>query len=930
MIENKYKPVPFWSWNDELEPEKLCEQIEWMHKNGIGGFFMHARGGLTTPYLGEKWFKCVEACLKKAKELNMEAYAYDENGWPSGFAGGKILENEKDRDMFITSKIGPLDPNARVSFDISGERVVRVSEGDNVMNIYLNISASTADILNKEVVRKFIDLTHEEYKKHDIHGNLRGFFTDEPQYFRYGTPYTRVLPQYFLEKYNEDIFDRIVLLFVEKEGYKDFRYKYFKAMQELMLDSFAKQIYEWCDENDYKLTGHYIEEKSLGTQMLCCGGIMPFYEYEHIPGIDYLGRPIVLSNSAKQLGSVMAQLGKKQGLGEIFACTGWDATPLELKNIAEYLMQDGVNLICHHLLPYREHGQRKRDYPEHYSDINPWVIKDFATFNNHLSELGKMLANSKDLVKIGLFCPIRTAYFYFSHEGHWGTDFCCYDLNQKYKNAYLKLTENGIPYHVLDETLMSKYGRVEGNSLIVGNCKYDVVVFPEGTLTMDKETEVLLRKFANNGGKFYLFKDAPSMIGGNEFNHDYISNCLTFDDLKELSDVRMSENPNIKYTYRVDENGNKIIFAVNIGEEIKNVTIEVDGCTTFKYKDSIISNCLSFDKYESKILYPSNEPVEEVKETKVLKLGKTFNVEGSPLNYLTLDTLSYSYDDVIYSNNINCMGAFNVLLNKKYQGDLYLKYNFMIKDIPSHCELLLENTNTIEVLVNGKKVTKKGTVLEENLWLFDIAHCLKDGKNEVKIKIDYYQSEHVYYALFGENVLETLKNCLVYDTTIESIYLRGDFGVYGDFENGQADNVMVGKNFYISKQLKTIDSLIEDGYPFFRGEIVLKQEIEVEDVNQTLVIDDRFQLIDLYVNDEFVKRMMLDYKVDLSNYLKAGKNEITLKLVVSNRNLLGPHHDPREEPFDVGPYTFERFGSWNENGESELCLDRYSFVKTIL
>ena len=50
---------------------------------------MHARGGLKTEYLGEKWFSCIKACGVKAKDLDMQAYAYDENGWPSGFAGGK-------------------------------------------------------------------------------------------------------------------------------------------------------------------------------------------------------------------------------------------------------------------------------------------------------------------------------------------------------------------------------------------------------------------------------------------------------------------------------------------------------------------------------------------------------------------------------------------------------------------------------------------------------------------------------------------------------------------------------------------------------------------------------------------------------------------------------------------------------------------------
>ena len=49
-----FRPVPFWSWNDKLEPERLVKQLEWMNDCGIGGFFMHARGGLITEYLGEE------------------------------------------------------------------------------------------------------------------------------------------------------------------------------------------------------------------------------------------------------------------------------------------------------------------------------------------------------------------------------------------------------------------------------------------------------------------------------------------------------------------------------------------------------------------------------------------------------------------------------------------------------------------------------------------------------------------------------------------------------------------------------------------------------------------------------------------------------------------------------------------------------------
>ena len=223
-VDNKYKALPFWSWNDDLDPKECVRQVEWMYEKGIGGFFMHARGGLTTPYLGEKWFECVDACSIRAKELGMHAYAYDENGWPSGFVGGELLKDIENHDRFLDFAYGKYDEKAYVSYDYHGDKLVRVTSGDDVLNVYWRYATSTADILNPDVVQQFIDKTHEQYKKRDTY-DLKGFFTDEPQYFRWGTPFTKMIIKYFEEEYHEDIRDGIGLLFVEKEGYRKFRYQ---------------------------------------------------------------------------------------------------------------------------------------------------------------------------------------------------------------------------------------------------------------------------------------------------------------------------------------------------------------------------------------------------------------------------------------------------------------------------------------------------------------------------------------------------------------------------------------------------------------------------------------------------------------------------------------------------------------------------------
>ena len=212
-----WKPIPFWSWNAKLEPEELCKQIDWMQQNEIGGFFMHARGGLKTEYLSKEWMECILACANHAKTLGMDAWAYDENGWPSGFVGGKLLEDENNCDKYILHQIGTFDSNATVSYLLKEETLERVTSGvqqGEYLNLYIHTSVSTADILNPDIVDKFIQLTHEAYKDYigeDFSKKIKGFFTDEPQYYRANTPFTTMLYDYFSKKYNIDILDELTL-----------------------------------------------------------------------------------------------------------------------------------------------------------------------------------------------------------------------------------------------------------------------------------------------------------------------------------------------------------------------------------------------------------------------------------------------------------------------------------------------------------------------------------------------------------------------------------------------------------------------------------------------------------------------------------------------------------------------------------------------
>ena len=91
----EFRGAPFWAWNAKLEPEELRRQIRIFKEMGLGGFFMHSRVGLGTPYLSREWFDCIRACADEARKQGLKAHLYDEDRWPSGAAGSLVTRDDR-------------------------------------------------------------------------------------------------------------------------------------------------------------------------------------------------------------------------------------------------------------------------------------------------------------------------------------------------------------------------------------------------------------------------------------------------------------------------------------------------------------------------------------------------------------------------------------------------------------------------------------------------------------------------------------------------------------------------------------------------------------------------------------------------------------------------------------------------------------------
>ena len=85
-----YRPAPLWDWNDKISEDGIDFHMKKFKEGGLGGVFIHPRPGLLTEYISEDWHHLFDYTVRKGKELGMKVWIYDENSYPSGFAGGHV------------------------------------------------------------------------------------------------------------------------------------------------------------------------------------------------------------------------------------------------------------------------------------------------------------------------------------------------------------------------------------------------------------------------------------------------------------------------------------------------------------------------------------------------------------------------------------------------------------------------------------------------------------------------------------------------------------------------------------------------------------------------------------------------------------------------------------------------------------------------
>lgn len=539
------RPAPFWSWNDTLDDAELRWQVQQMHAAGFGGFFMHPRVGLETPYLSDEWFERIRTCVDEARKLGMEAWLYDEDKWPSGFAGGLVLRRHPEAIGvgLIGEDIAPADlpkkmaePGRLAVFMIrrdADRRVVewrRLKPGETpkpdeplfgyrvapyIKDNWFN-GETYIDVLSPPAVDHFLQITMDGYAKRfrdDFGHTIPGIFTDEPNFnphigHAHAIPWTPAMAERFRARFGYDLTDQLAALAAHTPGYQKVRYDYHRMLTEMFVEAFSKPYGELCGKLGLSLTGHWLWEDTLGAQTAHIGAAMPHYEYEQVPGIDHLRRNIEDPLTLKQCSSVAHQFGRERVLCEIYGVSGQDFTFEDAKWIADFHLALGVNYFCPHLTLYSMTGDRKRDYPPTFSYHQPYW-SHMPVIHDYLARGGMVVRRGQATCPILVLHPIGTAWALFSRFEP------CPEVDH-YHNEFIKLQDTLLGGHrdfdYGDEIILSRHGRVDGRQFrVASHGRYDAVIVPP-SYTWAAETVAQMEAFAAAGGRLIFVGDTPQAI----------------------------------------------------------------------------------------------------------------------------------------------------------------------------------------------------------------------------------------------------------------------------------------------------------------------------------------------------------------------------------------------------------------------------------
>ena len=541
---SEFRSAPLWVWNDRVTKDEIRQQLADFKERGIGGVFIHPRPGLITPYLSDEWFSLCQYAVETGKSLGLKVWLYDENSYPSGFAGGHVPAAMPDAvrsGLRMTRVQGPPKASARPPLvvlrqtlggfeDVTG-KVPSGAADKSIYYVFEVVPQSPSpwhggfayvDLMRKDVTDKFLDVTLNAYKRAigaDFGGTVPGVFQDEAEIAPPGGDminYTPALFQAFRTKWGNDLKPLLVSLFNEVGDWRRVRHNYYSTLLDLFIENWAKPYYAYCEDNNLQFTGHYWDHEWPHPQN--SPDNLAMAAYAHMPGIDILmndwstGPHAQFGNdrAVREIRSSANQMGRRRTMSETYGAGGWDMTFADQKRIGDWEFALGVNFLNQHLSYVTIKGARKRDHPLSFSYHEPWW-KSYNVMADYFGRLSVVMSGGEQLNRILVIEPTTSAWMHYS-PGAEGARLQA--LAEDFQSFIHLLESHHVEYDLASEKTLEEFASIKNLKLAVGRRSYDLLLLPPGFENLNDSTLILVRDYLMRGGKIICWPAPPDYVDG--------------------------------------------------------------------------------------------------------------------------------------------------------------------------------------------------------------------------------------------------------------------------------------------------------------------------------------------------------------------------------------------------------------------------------
>ena len=548
-----FRPLALWFLNGELHEAELGRQIGELVDKGLKGAVLHARPGLQTPYLGERWWDAVSYSVRKGAEAGFETWIHDEYAQPSGSAGppggpvgqsaSAVLEaGPEHRGKSLVHRVYEIEGPTQVPLEgryPAGDPLVRIAARVDERGIldpesFTDISRASSwncpagswrivgfaiaasdeqiDYLRTDTVRLFIKTVYQAYAERygaDLGKTIPGFLFAGPHLLSNPMPWTDSLPRRFKALKGYALTEKLpMLLFRAGPETAKVRCDFYEVLATQYEEAWFKQIAAWCKRYRVAWAG-YTEERVAflpGRQ----GEYFRGMRHVAMPGADgrmfRFARPrTVQPTEIKPAVSVGAMLRSRRVLAEAFGGAGWGVTLDDVRLGAGLLAALGVDQVLLHGFHYTLDGaDAADDWPGSYSFQNPWW-EHFGLVTDYIARLSAFVNQTRAATRVGLLYPLTSVC---ANTAAGRPNPRAREIAATFERLLDGLFERRVDAHVVDETFVSD-ARLRRGVLTMGHVAVQTLVLPPSPV-LRRATLRRLAAFVESGGRLIIAGEWPS------------------------------------------------------------------------------------------------------------------------------------------------------------------------------------------------------------------------------------------------------------------------------------------------------------------------------------------------------------------------------------------------------------------------------------